>query len=247
MPIHNIKKIKLKKILTSLTIILFSYLTSVAQNQPNEDEVHRAIEKIKVLHLEDNDISRHSVLSNDREIRYIIDQFTSIDREECLAIVPMEAGRHYVEWIIFMYKNAAGYWNYGKWYSNIQNTVDITDVDNDGIKEIITEGSGFAQGYLNETYRLLSIKNGKEEILYQNETFDNSAGHLIENSKTGDTISVTIEVKFIEFNNMGVKGLEEKMAVGIFESYNETNGVQQSYQKKTNSYLLHNGIYVRKE
>ena len=116
------------------TAILLQQLCAFSQTQPSKDDIVKSIEKIKILHIEENDIWRHSKLSERGEMRFIKDKFTNKVRDECLVIVPMETGRHYTEWIIFMYKNIAGYWIYGKWFKNTQHTIDLIDVDNNGIK-----------------------------------------------------------------------------------------------------------------
>lgn len=228
-------------------LILITNFTALALDQPSKDQVIKAIEKIKILHFEENNINRHAQLIENGELRFIKDKFTANNRPECLVIVPVEAGPYYIEWLVLMYKNPGGYWTYANWFRDNQNRIDLIDIDNDGIKEIIAENTGMAQGYIDENYWLISLKNETEEILYQNESFDYSAGAFVQDKKIGDIISKTIEVNYIDLNNDGIKEIIELAATGLFQYYSENEGVDLKYTKEKNTYHLVNGKYVIKK
>lgn len=224
-------------ILTTL-FLSFSYLV-LAQSLPSTADVVKSVKKIQKIYLDENDIEFIDRTIDESKIRFIKDKFTANKRVECIAIVPMQSGSYYSEWILLFYENS-GYWQYGKWYSREQNKIELIDVDNDGIKEIKVELNHMAQGSCIRKLSIISIKDGISNILYKNETFNYDCGAVFYSQKTGDEMSKEIEVSLIDVNGDGISELEEFEVVGIVQSYDRDNQPVLKYSKKKNMVISKN-------
>lgn len=238
----------MKNTLFLFLIFLLSINLLFSQSTPSPEQIEKAIEQIKILDLEENNLFSQSELYSQKEMKFALGNFTSLNEEECLVVVPMQVGRAYSEWLILMRKNSMGYWIYNDWFNLGGESIDLKDINDDGLKEIIIKSSNMNQGYFEGGFQLISLKGGESNLMYENHTFDNSSGAFISQGKVGDTISITTRVKFKDLNNDGVLELIEDKAIGIFDSYNQqADQVNQKYSKKEYIYYLKDGRYIKQK
>lgn len=219
---------------------------SIVKSDPNLDEIKDVIKKVKALEFEEHSIYNILEITNEDDINIVHGSFTKLNNTECLISIPMASGLTYMNLLLLMERNNLGSWIYKNWHHMGSSTVDLIDVDNDGVTEIILEGGDLRQGILSTKYQLISLKDGIEKKLYENEGFSYGGNPIYQESEKGTVISKTIGVSYKSLLD-GTMQIEEKIAIGKFDYFDKyKDRIVQSYTKETNSYQLENGKYVKK-
>lgn len=147
-----------------------------------------------------------------KEPFFIFDSFTQQNAEECLVIYPYPypygARRRYIG-LILLGKNMNNEWKARKWKSEGGTEITLTDVNQDGIQEIIIKNSNYGQGSLQEEYILLSLIDNKEKVLYENHSYNSVDFHNSNNLSLGDEVVKEVEVSYKKGKDGSIRILQK--------------------------------------
>ena len=248
----------MKSIIFILLFLFVCIYSSFAQDFPSKPTV------LKII----GDQNRKLIASGDRELsveteipfRFIDAKFNNLPSKECLVIVPVLYGGNSRDMVIhFSRANstlpwAKDYMHIGENYPYSGEFADTIDIDpNDGLNEIAYSFSSLYHGCVNKKYQIISLKSGKEKILYSNNSFllpgedDYVSGLTI-----GDTVYEFHSNELKDIDNNGIKDIFDSRRIGLLLNKEQKLSEGETYwdmqiEEETYSiiYSFKNGLFVK--
>lgn len=238
------KFIPVKKDLISFIFLVLSVISLThGQSKPSSSTIISIAEDIQKFEMSLHDYFSHAEIPPELDIEFQAKSLTGKNKDEGIAMIPLQAGMSYTKLAFLLYKDEVGNWVYGDWFGYASSGIDFIDIDGDGIYEILCTDTFFNQGIMEGNHQLISIKNGQEKTLYKSAIYDLSGSPF--SKKIGDTISVDVKIGFKEVSNTKQLELIEKKVIGKLISYNEEKDeTKLDYTQKTVRYSLKNEKYV---
>ncbi len=235
-------KLKIFLIVFLLSTAFFNDLFS--QSHPSYQTIVNALEHEKNI-TEDEEL-KTCTINKDASIEYLNGYFTGRGYE-CIVQVHLEGDINYRGMAFAMlFRLNNNKWVRERWHSsNIGGMlIEKQDINNDNIDEIIIGKGYFGMGVVESSYRLISLKNEVEKVIYSNSSYDALGG--IENRINEECID-WFEVEYKDINHDNILEIIEKRKIGIVKKLNDDGTIAQTdYKKIKTVYYYTGGKYIKR-
>lgn len=214
----------MKSIVFIFLFIPICFYSSFAQDFPTKSTVLKIISDVNRKLVADGQDELN--VDTEKQFRFIDARFFNLSSSECLVIAPVLIGYSGRDLVIHFSKaNPSANWT--KDYLHITENVyysgesaDTIDLNpKDGVKEISYSFGTMRRGYRNETFKIVSLLNGKEKVVYSNNSFlfpgeDEFASEF----SVADTVYELITFDIKDIDNDGIKEISEIKRIGLLLS-----------------------------
>lgn len=199
---------RLIMILSSLLLIVTLY------GQPTDWAVFDLANSFDWLPGESVDIAQ---LHNGEAIVKTAGSFLMAGRSEYLIDLGMRSNGRTERLAFVAYEDESGTWQRSNWFKLQFLRISITDVDKDGMHELIHEVAVKGNRLDQYNWRLITIADDKEALLHEAESFEVHIDNVQQESLSpGDHIVRDVSVSLFEHGKHGYLAIEEKVEDQFF-------------------------------
>ncbi|MCP4121532.1 MAG: hypothetical protein GY751_07230 [Bacteroidetes bacterium] len=172
-------------------------------------------------------------------------------RTEYLIELLLAKGSMQKEFAFIAFVDDSGVWNRSDWFVYGYTRLDRTDIESDGIHELIHQVDVPGVMKTQQRYRLISLLDDVETEIYKVDGFSPNVNYFVR-AGAGDHMSSVFDVELIDMDGDGVKEISETITDEyfqfqydnininqVFDEGHETKG--ERYQQKTTVYKVKNG------
>lgn len=245
------------RLINFFTLLLATcFYTSSAQDFPSKPSI------LKII----GDLNRKLVVAGENELsidtevsfKYVDAKFTNLGYKECIVIVPVLFGLNSRDLTIH-FRKAISTSTWTKDYLHISENapysfenVDTIDINpTDGLKELTYSFGSMIHGYEKKRFQVISLKGGKEKILYSNTSFLlPGEDEYISGLTVGDAVYELNSVEIKDLDDDGIKEVTENKRIGLL--LNKVQAIGETYwnmkieeEKYSITYFYKNGLFIK--
>jgi len=152
------------------------------------------------------------------------------DRNEYLVQLLLVKDGLKKQFAFIAYPNGTGGWNRSNWFIYGYTHLESTDIETNGVSELIHKVDLPGNRRNQQRYRILSIQGDEETEIYKVDGFSTNANYYVR-AGAGDHMSSVFEVELIDTDGDGVKEISETITDEYFQFQYDNINLNQEFDK----------------